>query len=75
MSVAFDRINSSTFAVDDKQNEKGWCKEAVVNRSKNKTTETLLRGIWREKLNPKAIENLSLEDLEEVLGDFYTELK
>ena len=30
---------------------------------------------FNERTNPKGIENLSLEDLDDVLEDFYTEIK
>ena len=46
--------------------------EAVVN--KNKIDRNLATQIFERKKSDLVIENLSLEDLEEVLGDFYTEL-
>ena len=62
---------TSRFSVSDKQ-------KASVNKNTKKSTETWLRTYleWaNEKKKPKSIESLSPEDLDEILGDFYTELK
>ena len=67
---------TSRFSVSDKQ--KTCYEEAAVNKNTKKPTETWLGTYleWaNEKKKPKSIENLSPEDLDEVLGDFYTELK
>ena len=67
---------TSRFSVSDKQ--KACYEEAAVNKNTKKSTETWLCTYleWaNEKTKPKNIENLSPEDLDEVLGDFYTELK
>ena len=52
--------------------------EAAVNRNTKKSTETWLRTYleWAEgKKKPKNIESLSTKDLDDILGDFYTDLK
>ena len=52
--------------------------EAAVNKNTKKSTETWRRTYleWaNEKKKPKSIENLLPEELDEVLGDFYTKLK
>ena len=67
---------TSRFSVSDKQ--KASYEEAAVNKNTKKSTETWFRTYleWaNEKKKPKSIENLSPEELDEVLGDFYTELK
>ena len=67
---------TSRFSASDKQ--KACYEEAAVNKNTKKSTETWLRTFleWaNEKKKPKSIESLSPEDLDEVLGDFYTELK
>jgi len=67
---------TSRFSVSDKQ--KASYEEAAVNKNTKKSTETWLRTYleWaNEKKKPKSIENFSSEDLDEVLRDFYTELK
>ena len=67
---------TSRFSVSDKQ--KASYEEAAVNKNTKKSTETWLRTYleWaNEKKKPKSIENLSPEDLDEILGDFYAELK
>ena len=67
---------TSRFSASDKQ--KACYEEAAVNKNTKKSTETWLRTHleWaNEKKKPKSIENLSPAELDEVLGDFYTELK
>ena len=67
---------TSRFSVSDKQ--KASYEEAAVNKNTKKSTKTLLCTYleWvNKKKKPKSIENLFSEDLDEVLGDFYTELK
>ena len=67
---------TSRFSVSDKQ--KASYEEAAVNKNTKKSTETWLRTYleWaNEKKKPKSIESLSPEDLDEILRDFYTELK
>ena len=65
------------FSVSDQQ-KASYEEAAVKHKNTKKSTETLFRAYleWaNEKKKPKSIENLSPEDLDEVLGDFYTELK
>ena len=67
---------TSRFSVSDKQ--KACYEEAAVNKNTKKSTETWLRTYleWaNERKKPKSIENLSPKELDEVLEDFYTELK
>ena len=67
---------TSRFSVSDKQ--KASYEEAAVNKNTKKSIETCLRSYleWtNEKKKPKSIENLSSEDLDEVLGDLYNEVK
>ena len=67
---------TSRFSVSAKQ--KSSYEEAAVNKNTTKLTETWLRTYleWvNEKTKPKSTENLSPEDFDEVLGDFYTEIK
>ena len=65
---------TSRFSVSDKQ--KASYEEAAVNKNTKKSSETWLRAYleWaNEKKKPKSTESLSPEDLDEILGDFYTE--
>ena len=67
---------TSRFSVSAKQ--KSSYEEATVNKNTKKSTETWLRTYLKwanEKKKPKSTENLAPEELDEVLGDFYTELK
>ena len=71
-----ESVKISRFSVSDKQ--KASYEEAAVNKNTEKSTQIWLRTYleWpNEKKKPESIENLSPEDLDEVLGDFYTELK
>jgi len=66
---------TSRFSV---QTKKACYEEAAINKNTKNATETWLCTYleWaNEKKKPKSIENLSPEDLDEVLGDFYTKLK
>ena len=64
------------FSVSDKQ--KASYKEAPVNKNITKSTitapGTYLEWAY-EKIKPKGTKNLALEDFDEVLKDFYTELE
>ena len=67
---------TSRFCVSDKQ--KACYEETEVNKNTKKSTETWLSTYLEsanERKKPKSIENLSPKELDEVLGDFYTELK
>ena len=69
---------TSRFSVSDHQKACYNYEEAVVNKNTIKSSETWLRAYleWANgKKKPKSNENLSPEDLDEVHGDFHTELK